>query len=111
MIMTVTPVYAESSLTDRYQTKIPETLRKILGLNKRDKINYSIQTDGKVVIYPVEESENDLLLTEFLNFIVEDIKNNPQNLQPINSDLINHVELLVSEVDLNINLPLSDENE
>ncbi|MFM7907200.1 MAG: type II toxin-antitoxin system PrlF family antitoxin, partial [Microcystis sp.] len=28
----------ESTLTDRYQTTIPDSVRKALGLNKRDKI-------------------------------------------------------------------------
>lgn len=34
---------SESTLTDRYQTTIPEPIRKALGLNKRDKIRYTIQ--------------------------------------------------------------------
>ena len=37
MSTTLTP-YAESTLTDRYQTTVPEPVRKALGLNKRDKI-------------------------------------------------------------------------
>ncbi|MFM6063282.1 MAG: type II toxin-antitoxin system PrlF family antitoxin, partial [Microcystis panniformis] len=36
----------ESTLTDRYQTTIPDSVRKVLGLNKRDKICYNIQPDG-----------------------------------------------------------------
>ncbi len=58
-----------------------------------------------------EESKNDPLLGQFLNFIAEDIKNNPQNLQGINTDLINHIQSLVSEVEINFDLPLSEEDE
>ena len=36
---------AESSLTDRYQTTVPDLVRKTLGLNKRDKIAYTINSD------------------------------------------------------------------
>ena len=32
----------ESTLTDRYQTTVPETVRRALRLGKRDKIHYSI---------------------------------------------------------------------
>jgi antitoxin PrlF len=31
---------AESTLTDRYQTTVPETVRRALRLRKRDKIQY-----------------------------------------------------------------------
>jgi len=33
---------AESTLTDRYQTIVPETVRRALRLRKRDKIQYLI---------------------------------------------------------------------
>ena len=33
----------ESTLTDRYQTTVPETVRRALRLYKRDKIHYSIR--------------------------------------------------------------------
>ena len=32
---------AESTLTDRYQTTVPETVRRALRLGKRDKIHYT----------------------------------------------------------------------
>jgi antitoxin PrlF len=31
---------AESTLTDRYQTTVPQTVRRALRLRKRDKIQY-----------------------------------------------------------------------
>jgi antitoxin PrlF len=33
----------ESTLTDRYQTTVPETVRRALKLGKRDKIHYTIR--------------------------------------------------------------------
>ncbi|TAL82637.1 MAG: hypothetical protein EPN62_04060 [Candidimonas sp.] len=36
----------ESTLTDRYQTTVPETVRRALGLDKRDKIHYTIRPHG-----------------------------------------------------------------
>ena len=42
----------ESTLTDRYQTTVPETVRRALKLSKRDKIHYAISPEGKVVKGP-----------------------------------------------------------
>jgi antitoxin PrlF len=102
---------SESTLTDRYQTTVPEPIRKVLGLNKRDKILYTIQSDGQVVISRADQTESDPILGQFLNFLVRDIEKNPQHLQAISSDLVSRVQSLVSEVDLDLDAPLSDEDE
>lgn len=110
--MTVKPApCSESTLTDRYQTTIPEPIRKALGLNKRDKICYTLQSDGQVVISRTDTTENDPILGEFLNFLAQDIKNNPQHLETLSSDLVNRVQSLVSDVDLDLDKPLLDEDE
>jgi len=36
----------ESTLTDRYQTTVPDVVRRTLRLRKRDKIRYLVQPDG-----------------------------------------------------------------
>ncbi|MEA5509139.1 type II toxin-antitoxin system PrlF family antitoxin [Crocosphaera sp. UHCC 0190] len=110
MALTSTPC-SESTLTDRYQTTIPEPVRKALVLNKRDKIGYSIQSDGQVVISRVDQTESDPILGKFLNFIAQDIEKNPQHLQGISSDLVSRVKSLVAEVDVDLDAPLSDEDE
>lgn len=102
---------SESTLTDRYQTTVPEHVRKVLGLNKRDKICYTIQPDGQVVISRVDNTESDPLIGKFLNFIAQDIEKNPQHIQAISSDLVSRVQSLVAEVDLDLDAPLSDEDE
>ncbi|MBD2776187.1 type II toxin-antitoxin system PrlF family antitoxin [Iningainema tapete] len=110
--MAVIPVpCAESTLTDRYQTTIPDAVRKVLGLNKRDKICYTIQPDGQVVISRADNTESDPVLGQFLNFLARDIEKNPQHIQVISSDLVSHVQSLVAEVDLDLDAPLSDEDE
>ncbi len=102
---------SESTLTNRYQTTIPEPVRKALGLNKRDKIRYTIQSDGQVVISRADTTESDTILGEFLNFISQDIKNNPQHLETLSSDLINRVQSLISDVDVDLDAALLDEDE
>ena len=57
----------ESTLTDRYQTTVPETVRRALQLNKRDKIHYSIRPSGEVVLSRAEHSEDDPAISQFLS--------------------------------------------
>ncbi|MCG6133840.1 MAG: type II toxin-antitoxin system PrlF family antitoxin [Nostoc sp. LLA-1] len=47
----------------------------------------------------------------FLNFLTRDIEKNPQHLKAISSDLVSRVQSLVCEVDLDLDAPLSDEDE
>ena len=49
----------ESTLTDRYQTTVPETVRRALRLGKRDKIRYTIRPCGEVVLTRAEAVEGD----------------------------------------------------
>jgi antitoxin PrlF len=102
---------AESTLTDRYQTTVPELVRKALGLSKRDKISYTIQPDGQVVISRVGQTEDDPALGQFLQFLARDIEENPQNLKAISSDLVSRVQSLVSGVEIDLDAPLLDEDE
>jgi antitoxin PrlF len=104
-------IQAESTLTDRYQTTIPDSVRKALGLNKRDKIHYSIQPNGQVIISKADQPEDDPVLGQFLDFIVEDIRNNPLHIQAISSDLVNRVQSLVADVEFDLDAPLSEEDE
>ena len=49
----------ESTLTDRYQTTVPEMVRRSLRLGKRDKVHYSIRPNGDVVLSRAEAAETD----------------------------------------------------
>ena len=50
---------AESTLTDPYQTTVPEPVRQALKLSKRDKIHYCIQRSGEVVISRAQAADDD----------------------------------------------------
>ena len=102
---------SESTLTDRYQTTIPDPIRKILALSKRDKISYTIESDGKVVISRADKTQSDPILEQFLNFLAQDIEKNPQHLQAISSDLVSRVQSLVTDVDFDLDALLLDEDE
>lgn len=102
---------SQSTLTDRYQTTVPEAVRKALGLNKRDKIQYTIEPDGKVVISRVDEAGSDRVLEKFLDFLAKDIETNPQHLQRVTADLVNRIQSVLPEMDIDLDAPLSDEDE
>lgn len=102
---------SESKLTDRYQTTIPETVRKALHLHKRDKLRYSIQSNGDVLISRAEMQESDPILGEFLNLLTNDLSNNPNHLTVLGSNLASRVSDLVSGVEIDLDSTLSDEDE
>jgi len=109
--MTQLSLYSDSTLTNRYQTTIPEMVRKTLRLKKRDKIRYTIQTDGTVCISRKDQNENDTVLTDFLTFLANDISRNPKNVSSIGSDLVDSIRPLISDVDPDLNSPLADEDD
>ena len=104
-------LYSDSTLTNRYQTTIPEMVRKTLHLKKRDKIRYTLQTDGTILISRADQDENDPVLAQFLTFLANDIIQNPGNVSSIGSDLVGRIRPLVSDVEPDLNSPLSDEDD
>jgi antitoxin PrlF len=104
-------LYSDSSLTNRYQTTIPEMVRKALNLKKRDKIRYTLQSDGSVIISRIDQDENDPVLTQFLTFIANDVSQNPKNVSSLSTELVERISPLVSDVEIDLNSPLSDEDD
>ncbi|MBF0226743.1 MAG: type II toxin-antitoxin system PrlF family antitoxin [Desulfobacterales bacterium] len=105
-------LYSDSKLTNRYQTTIPEMVRKALRLEKNDKIRYTINPNGSVVISRAEqEQENDPILAQFLTFLANDIAQNAKNVTSISSDLVDKILPLISDVEIDLNKALSDEDD
>lgn len=102
---------SESTLTDRYQTTVPETVRKALQLQKRDKIHYTVLDNGDVVMSRADAKEHDPAIGQFLHFLANDIQQNPQRLQSIDSGLVKRVLSLVTDVELDLDAPLLDEDD
>ena len=97
---------------DRYQTTVPQTVRRALRLGKRDKIQYTIRPSGEVVLTRAESSEgDDPVLGRFLGFLARDIASRPERLQAVDAGLVCRLQSLVGgiEVDLDADLPAADE--
>lgn len=102
----------ESTLTDRYQTTVPETVRRALRLGKRDKIHYTIRPTGEVVLTRVEASEaDDPVLGQFLGFLVRDIANHPERLQAVDASFVQRMQSLTAGVEVDLNAVLSADDE
>ena len=102
----------ESTLTDRYQTTVPETVRRALRLGKRDKIHYTIRPSGEVVLTRAEASESDdPVLGQFLTFLARDMANHPERLQALDAGFVERLQSLIGEVDVDIDAALSADDE
>ena len=103
----------ESTLTDRYQTTVPETVRRALRLSKRDKIQYTIQPGGKVVLTRANVAEgDDPVLGQFLGFLARDIASHPERLQAIDATLVQRLQSLTGgSIGVDLDAALSAEDE
>lgn len=102
----------ESTLTDRYQTTIPETVRRALKLGKRDKIHYAIRPDGEVLLSRAPEAvEEDPVLGNFLGFLARDMATHPERVQLMDGVLVQHIQSLVVNIEVNLDAPLSADDE
>ena len=102
----------ESTLTDRYQTTVPETVRRALRLGKRDKIHYAVRPNGEVVMTRADASAgDDPVLGQFLGFLARDLASHPERLMAVDAALVQRLRSLVGdvEVELDVALPADDE--
>jgi len=101
----------ESTLTDRYQTTVPETVRRALSLGKRDKIHYTIRPGGEVVLTRAEISEDDPVLGQFLGFLARDIASHPERLQTVDVQFLHRIQSLIGGIDVDLGAALSADDE
>lgn len=102
----------ESTLTDRYQTTVPETVRRALRLSKRDKINYTIRPNGEVVLTRARTTEgDDPVLGQFLGFLAHDIARHPERLQAVDAGFVKRLRSLVGGVEADLDAPLAADDE
>ncbi len=101
----------ESTLTDRYQTTVPDAVRKALRLGKREKIRYTIQPDGNVLMSRADQDEADPVLGSFLSFLANDIQANPQRLKAATPELVSRIQNLVDGIEADLDAPLDHEDE
>lgn len=105
-------IEVDSTLTDRYQTTVPETVRQALQLGKRDKIHYTIRPSGEVVLTRANAfTGDDPVLGQFLSYLARDIASNPERLQAVDAGLVHRLQSLVGDVNVDLNAALSADDE
>jgi antitoxin PrlF len=105
-------LHVESTLTERYQTTVPETVRRALKLGKRDKIHYTIRPSGEVVLTRAELPEgDDPILGLFLDFLARDIADHPERMQVVDAGLVKRLHSLVGGVEIDLDTALSVDGE
>ncbi|MDA8305977.1 MAG: type II toxin-antitoxin system PrlF family antitoxin [Deltaproteobacteria bacterium] len=102
----------ESTLTDRYQTTVPEAVRRVLELGKRDKIRYTLRQNGEVVLTRATPTEgDDPVLGQFLDFLARDIASHPERLRAVDTGLVNRIQSLVGGVEVDLDAALLEDDE
>jgi antitoxin PrlF len=104
-------IAAESTLTDRYQTTVPDAVRKALNLGKRDKLRYTVQPDGHVLLSRASDTDTDPALDAFLVFLASDMTRHPERLQGLDPALVQRVQALTAGVAVDLDTPLSADDE
>lgn len=97
---------AESTLTDRYQTTVPEPVRRALGLHKRSRLHYDIGADGVVTL---RRADDDAALGPFLELLTRDIADHPERLQQLPQALRQRIDDLVSHIEVDLDAALPDD--
>jgi len=102
----------ESTLTDRYQTTVPETVRRALKLGKRDKIRYTIHQNGEVVLTRATATEgDDPVLGQLLSFLARDIASHLERLRAVDAGLAQRIQSLVGGIEADLDAALSEDDE
>jgi len=106
-------IQTESTLTDRYQTTVPEPVRKALALGKRDRIVYRQLATGEVVIAKADEVADalDPAAIAFLKFLGEQIERHPSSLTPLTKERFAYLQALTAGVEFDIDKALDPEND
>ncbi len=103
-------IEAESALTDRYQTTVPEPVRRALKLNKRDRLHYTVKPNGEVVLARATAPDaDDPALAPFLALLARDIATHPERVQALDAALVGRLQDLVAGVEVDLNAPLPDD--
>lgn len=100
------------TMTGRYQTTIPKTVRETLGLSKQSKVAYHRDETGRVFIKSADSDDHDPALGPFLDLLAADMAGHPERLQTLNEGRMERVGELTAGVDIgDIDAPLDPDDD
>ena len=104
-------LYAEATLTERYQNTIPAVVRKALHLKKGDQVRYAVSDSGEVKLSRAKPEQADPVIGQFLSFLANDMQKHPDHLQAVTPALRSRIDTLVTDMNVDLDAPLSEEDE
>ena len=90
---------------------MPSVVRQALHLEKKDKIKFTVQPNGSVLLTRAESSEEDPVVESFLSFIADDMREHPEKIQTLTISMRDRIKSLTSDVVFDLDAPLLDEDE
>lgn len=100
-------IEAESMLTDRYRTTIPEPVRRALNLSKRDRLHYTVLSTGEVLLARRGAPEDDdPALASFVALLAHDIAAHPERVRALDAAFVIRLRSLVADMDIDLGAPL-----
>lgn len=100
---------AESRLTERSQTTIPAVIRDALHLKPGEYIHYTLLAGGKVIMSRQNEEKDDPVISQFLTFLENDMKKNPQKIAPVPTMFWESMKALTVGVNVDLDAPLIED--
>lgn len=103
----------KSTLTDRFQTTVPSFVRKELGLEKRDLIEFLKNDEGYIVLRksePEAPQEFSPELLAWLEFIAKDHDARPEQIKPFTQEMRDRAYAMTGVADVDLDAALPPEN-
>lgn len=95
------PLEAESSLTDRYETTVPQAVRRALGLRPHDTVRYRICPSGEVVLTRATSPRSgDPVRGPLLETLTPDMAASaPERFRAVDAECVQRLQSLVGGTD------------
>lgn len=107
-----TGIEVDSTLTDRFQTTVPASVRQALKLNRRDRIHYLIRDNGEVVLSRAQTpTDEDPVMKQFLTFLERDLQQHPERIRPVTHNTFAEAKSLTAGIQVNLDDVLAEDED
>jgi antitoxin PrlF len=97
-------------ITERGRITVPAAIRKALGVDKHGTVVFRL-SEGDRVTLKLKGDGQDPVAGKFLEFLANDLINNPASLRPIWAEWLADAQEMVAGVEIDLDQPLSDDGE
>lgn len=94
-----------SKITIKGQTTVPSGVRRAIGVGPGDEIGYIIEGDRAILVKAPGEERDDAL-GAFLDFVERDIREHPERVRGIPSELVERIRSLAADTPVDLDEPI-----